>query len=221
MWRKSRILRRLLRPGWRPSRHPDTGLETAKTGLPMSHDPALEAHEHAEHAEHAAHEHDPFTSRVAVTVAVLAVLAAAASSMETVEGGLAITASSEAVLSQDKATDMWNEYEADSLKKHIYTVAAENGGPHEAEFRKTAKDQVEKQAEIKKKALENEADRDRLMRESREHEKHHHWLAGAATMVEIGIALSTVAIITKRRPLWLGAVALGLIGIALGAMAFA
>ena len=43
----------------------------------MTHDPALEAHEHAEHAEHAAHEHDPFISRVSITIAILAVLAAA------------------------------------------------------------------------------------------------------------------------------------------------
>ena len=105
----------------------------------MSNDPALDAHEHAEHAEHAAHARDPFISRVTITVAVLAVMAAAAGSMETVEGGLAITASSEAVLSQDKATDTWNEYQADSLKKHMYGIAADQGGPHEAEFRKTAK----------------------------------------------------------------------------------
>ena len=187
----------------------------------MSHDPALEAHEHHEHAEHAAHEHDPFTSLVAITVAVLAVLAATAGSLETVEGGLAITASSEAVLSQDKATDMWNEYEADSLKKHMYGIAAEAGGPHEAEFRKTAKEQTKKQDEIKKKATENEADRDRLIRESGAHEKRHHWLTGAATLIEIGIALSTVAIITKRRLFWLGAVGLGVVGITLGLIGFA
>ena len=100
----------------------------------MSHDPALEAHEHSEHAQHAAHERDPFTSRVTITVAVLAVMAAAAGSMETVEGGLAITASSEAVLAQDKATDMWNEYEADSLKRHMYGIAAETRRPHEADI---------------------------------------------------------------------------------------
>jgi hypothetical protein len=187
----------------------------------MSHDPALDAHEHTEHAEHAAHEHDPFITRVAITVAVLAVLAAAAGSMETVEGGLAITASSEAVLSQDKATDMWNEYEADSLKRHMYGIAADAGGPHEAEFRKTATEQAKKQDEIKKKATENEADRDRLIRESAAHERHHHWLTGSATLIEIGIALSTVAIITKRQMLWLGAVGLGVVGIALGLVAFA
>ena len=158
---------------------------------------------------------------VTITVAVLAVMAAAAGSMETVEGGLAITASSEAVLSQDKATDMWNEYQADSLKKHMYTIAADQGGPHEAEFRKTAKEQTEKQNEIKKRATENEAERDRLTRESAGHEHRHHWLTGAATLIEIGIALSTVAIITRRRPFWYSAVGLGLVGLALAGMAFA
>src|SRR5215469_9922275 len=95
----------------------------------MSHDPALEAHEHAEHAEHAAHEHDPFVSRVSITVAVLAVMAATAGSLETVEAGRAIALSSDAVLAQEKATDAWNEYQADSLKRHMYEIAAAGGGP--------------------------------------------------------------------------------------------
>src|SRR3954464_1677718 len=94
----------------------------------MSHDPALDAHEHTEHAEHAAHARDPFISLVSITVAVLAVLAAAAGSLETVEGGRAITMSSEAVLAQDQATDAWNEYQADSLKRHMYMIAAGAGG---------------------------------------------------------------------------------------------
>src|ERR1700755_1606397 len=96
----------------------------------MSHDPALEAHEHREHAEHAAHEANPFIAKVSITVAVLAVLAATAGSLETVEGGRAITESSEAVLAQDQATDRWHEYQADSLKRHMYDIAAENGLCH-------------------------------------------------------------------------------------------
>jgi len=187
----------------------------------MSHDPALEAHEHSEHAQHAAHEQDPFTAKVAITVAFLAVLAAAATSMETVEGGLAITASSEAVLAQDQATDSWNEYQADSLKKHIYGIAADSGGPRAADYRRTAKEQSDKQTEIRKRARENETERDKLQRESAEHERRHHWLTGAATLVEIGIALSTIAIITKRRPFWFGALGLGIVGLVLGAIAFA
>src|ERR1700684_2492101 len=102
----------------------------------MVHDPALDAHEHAEHAEHAAQEHNPFISRVSITIAVLAVMAAAAGSLETVEGGRAITLSSEAVLAQDQATDAWNEYQADSLKWHMYELAAAGGGAKADEWRR-------------------------------------------------------------------------------------
>ena len=189
-------------------------------GRAMTHDPALEAHEHAEHAEHAAHEHDPFISRVSITIAVLAVLAAGVGSLETIEAGGAITAASEAVLSQDKATDAWNEYQADSLKKHLYGLAADAGGAKAETYAETAKDQVGKQAEIKKAAQDDEAERDKLMASSRSHEHRHHWLTAAATMVEIGIAICTVAIITRRRAFWMGSLGLGALGLALFGAAY-
>lgn len=186
----------------------------------MTHDPALEAHEHAEHAEHAAHEHDPFISRVSITIAVLAVLAASVGSLETIEAGGAITSSSEAVLSQDKATDLWDEYQADSLKKHLYGIAADSGGAKATQYAATAKEQIGKQAEIKAKALEQEAERDKLLAASRAHERHHHWLTAAATLLEIGIAICTVAIITRRRAFWMGSLGLGAAGLVLCGVAY-
>ena len=186
----------------------------------MTHDPALQAHEHAEHAEHAAHDHDPFISRVSITIAVLAVLAASVGSLETIEEGGAITASSEAVLSQDKATDVWGEYQSDSLKKHRYGIAADPGGPNATKYQGTAKDQVAKQAELKKQAQDDETERDKLLAASRRHERRHHWLTAAATLLEIGIAICTVAIITHRRTFWLGSIGLGLLGLALFGAAY-
>jgi hypothetical protein len=183
-------------------------------------DPALEAHEHAEHAEHAAHEANPFISKVSITIAVLAVLAAAAGSMETVEGGRAITLSSDAVLAQDQATDAWNEYQADSLKRHMYELAADAGGAHAAGYAKDVAEQRGGQETARKKAEDAEKERDRHILESDVHEERHHWLTGAATLIEIGIALSTVAIITKRMPFWFGAMGLGLVGLALFAGAY-
>lgn len=174
----------------------------------MSHDSALKAHEHREHAEHAAHQNDPFIARVSITVAFLAVLSAVAGSLETVEGGKALTSSGEAVLSQDKATDAWNEYQADSLKKHIYGIAADAGGPNADRYRKKVKEQTDAQPEIRKRAEESEAERTALLAESAKHEGRHHWLTGAATLYEIGIALSTVAIITRISWMWYGALAL-------------
>ncbi|MDB5426680.1 MAG: hypothetical protein JWR43_655, partial [Phenylobacterium sp.] len=177
-------------------------------------------HEHAEHAEHAAHEHDPFISRESITIAVLAVLAASVGSLETVEAGGAITSASEAVLNQDKATDVWGEYQADSLKKHLYGIAADVGGPKAAQYQGTAKEQGAKQAELKKQAQEDEAERDKLLAASHVHERHHHWLTAAATLLEIGIALCTVAIVTRRRTFWLSSIGLGLLGLVLGGAAY-
>lgn len=186
----------------------------------MEHDPALDAHEHAEHAEHAAHVRDPFVSRVAITVAVLAVMAATAGSLETVEGSRAITQSSEAVLAQDKATDSWNEYQADSLKRHMYEIALNSGSAKAEEYRSEIKDQRESQNKARDKAKEDEQKRDASLRSSALHEQRHHWLTGAATLIEIGIALSTVAIITARRTFWFSAMGLGAVGAALFAVAY-
>jgi hypothetical protein len=186
----------------------------------MSHDPALEAHENAEHAEHAAHEANPFISKVSITVAALAVMAAAAGSLETVEGGRAITESSEAVLAQDQATDAWNEYQADSLKRHIYDIAADNGGAHAQDYKKDSTDQRTAQDKSRKSAEDFEKERDAHRAASAMLENRHHWLTGSATLIEIGIALSTVAIITKRTPFWYGAMGLGAVGAALFAVAY-
>jgi len=181
----------------------------------MGHDPALDAHEHTEHAQHAAHTGDPFISRVAISVAVLAVLAAVAGSLETVEGGRALASTSEAVLAQDEATDTWNEFQADSVKKHLYGIAAAGGGATAEAYRKDSKKYSDTQGILKEKAGEKEKERDALLAAAARHEDRHHWLTGAATLFEIGIAMSTVAIITKRRWLWLAANGFGVVGLVL------
>jgi hypothetical protein len=183
----------------------------------MPHDAAFEAHEHAEHA---AHENDPFVSRATITIAVLAVLAATAGSLETIEAGSAITASSRAVLSQDKATDDWAFYEAKSIKKNLYGIAADAGGPKASAYKGQETKNGNDEQRIEAKAKGEEEERDRYLEASERHETRHHWLTGAATALEIGIAIATVSIITKKKTFWLAAVALGLVGVALGAVGY-
>jgi hypothetical protein len=115
---------------------------------------------------------------------------------------------------------MWAEYQADSLKKHLYGLAADAGGPRADKYAKTAKEQVDKQADVRKEAQASEKERDELMAASRLHEHRHHWLTGSATMLEIGIAISTVAIITRKKSFWLGALALGAAGLVVFGLAF-
>jgi hypothetical protein len=112
----------------------------------------MEAHEHAEHAAHAAHEEDPLVSRVTLTIALMAVIAAVGGSLETTEGDKTIVAKNEAVLQQNKATDAWNEYEAKSLKKNIYLLAADQGGARAAAYAKVASQNADDQKTIQKTA---------------------------------------------------------------------
>ena len=186
----------------------------------MSHDPALEAHEHHEMAEESAHAHNPFISRVSATVAVLALLAATVGSLETIEAGSAITASSDAVLAQEKATDAWGEFQADSLKRHIYGIAADQHGSDAPRYAAVVAQQQAAQKQIQAQAQDDEKDRDARQAASMLHETRHHWLTGAATLLEIGIAISTLAIITHRRVFWYGSLVLGAGGLVLFGLAY-
>lgn len=185
------------------------------------HDAPLEAHESTEHAEHAAHEKDPFIAQVSITIAILAVVAAVAGSLETFESGGAIIAANEAVLHQDQATDQWNFFEAKSLKKNLYSLAADNPGPKADAYRAKAKDESKGQdeAQAKAKELEDESAKDRAT--SAVHEHRHHRLSLAATLLEMGIAISTIAIITRKRLAWFGSMGLGLAGLAVLVIAYA
>jgi hypothetical protein len=180
----------------------------------------FDANEHREHAEHAAHANDPFVTLVSITIAGLAVAAALVGSLETVENGKAITAASQAVLYQDQATDSWNEYQADSLKKHLYGIAADQPGPNAARYKKAAAEAVSKQADVQARAKALEEKRENAAAISETAEKRHHWLTAAAALLEIGIGISSVSIITRQRLFWYAAMALGVGGLVLFAVAF-
>jgi hypothetical protein len=183
-------------------------------------DAPLEAHEQAEHAEHAAHEKNPFISRVSITIALLAVVAAVTGSLETYESGGAIIAANEAVLSQDEATDQWNLYQAKSLKKNMFVIAADAGGPKADAYRAKAKDEGQGQDKAQAEATRLERERERALAISAQHERRHHRLSIAATLLEMGIAISTIAIITRKRWPWAISGVLGAAGGFVAALAY-
>src|SRR5207253_8497717 len=111
-------------------------------------------------------------------------------------------------------------YQADSLKRHMYDIALASAGARAEEFRADIRNERESQTRAREKAEDAEKDRDLRLRQSAVHEQRHHWLTGAATMVEIGIALSTVAIITSRRTFWFSAMGLGCVGACLFTTAY-
>jgi len=180
----------------------------------------LEAHEHAEHAEHAAHEKNPLVSQVTLTIAVMAVLAAIGASIETTEGDKTIVDKNEAVLQQNQATDAWNEYEAKSLKKNLYTIAADAPGPKSEAYAKVAAQNADDQKGLQKKAKAFEEARDKKSESAEVHERRHGRLTIASTLLHMAIAIATLAIILNRRWPWLTAIALTAAGLALGVWAY-
>ena len=126
----------------------------------MPSDSPLEEMEHREHLEHALEAlegGDKLVSQVTMTIAVLAVMAAIAASLETTESDAAIAAKNDAVLDQNRASDTWAEFQAESLKKNFLTVAASQGGPKAAEFAQQAADKAKQQASLKPEAQAFEA----------------------------------------------------------------
>lgn len=180
----------------------------------------LEAREHAEHAAHAAHSGGGLVAWVSMTIAVLAVLAAIVGSLETIASGKAINEKNEAVLAQTKASDSWNEYQANSLKKHIYGIAADQGGPKADKYRKTQAEKAADETRIQDEAKALEKERDEHRKASETAEGMHHRLTEAATLLHMGIAIATIAIIAGRRWPWLASIVLGVAGSAIAVWAY-
>ena len=95
----------------------------------MSESSPNEVFEHVEHAEKAAHEGAPFLLIVSVTIAILAVMAASVGSLETIETAATLTEQNAASLLQNKTSDQWAFFQAKSIKKNAYELAARQGGP--------------------------------------------------------------------------------------------
>lgn len=184
----------------------------------MSENP-LEFHEHREHAEHAAEAHDPLITLVSITIAALAVVTAIVGSIESLETAGAILESNKATLIQAQASDQWAYYQAKGIKKRVDELSAQMGGPSAEKAAEKAKAEGDDQKEISEKAKELEKQRDEARAGAEVHEARHPKLTLAAALLQISIAISTVAIITRRRIFWYAAMSAGAVGAAIAAWA--
>jgi Domain of unknown function (DUF4337) len=178
----------------------------------------LEARESAERAEEA--KKDAFNSQVTMTIAVLAVIAAIGASLETSEGDQTIVAKNDAVLQQNQATDQWNEYEAKSLKKNLYAIEVDRGGPKAADYAKVVAQNNTDQKRIMAQAKAFEEARHHYGEIAEFHERRHSKLTIGSTLLHMGIAIATLAIILRRRWPWLAAIGLTVVGVGIGVWAY-
>ena len=172
-------------------------------------------HEVAHEATHeAAHSGKGAAKMIGLLISVLALFLA-------VSEMLGKGAQTHALALNIEASDTWNFFQAKSLKKNMYEIAAAGGGPKAEEYGQQAKRYDSEQEGTKRTAEDFEHRSEARLTESEHHERRHHVLTVAVTMLHISIAVATIAIITRgmRWP-WLASMALGAAGVATAGWAY-
>jgi hypothetical protein len=169
---------------------------------------ANEAHELQEHAEHGAHE--SAMRPVAFTMSVLAVLVA-------ITSVLGHRAHTEAILDQNKATDQWNEYQAKKIRTYntqltsdmlgVVQLADKNGADKIAHDYKTHQDKWTDELKEEKEKAET------LAGKVEQAEARGNRFDLSETLLEIGLVITSVTLLTKRRTYWYAGLAAAAAGI--------
>ncbi len=181
--------------------------------------------EHIGHATHAIHgEGDrKLTRDTALAVTMMAIVAATIGSLQETESTHALGEKNEAVLLQARASDQWAFFQAKSIKKNSYQIAAEQAagaGRDPEPFNEKAKRYAQDEDDVQAKAKELEEESKSQWERSSHHTHRLHTLTLAATLVHVGIAVSSMAIFTNRRLPLYGSVAMAAGGIAVALWAY-
>jgi hypothetical protein len=167
-----------------------------------------EAQELQEHAENA--EHDSSLRPVALTMTILAVLVA----VTTVLGHRTHT---DAILNQDRATDQWNYYQAHKIRANdtalasdllsVLTIADKDGA------KKLAKGYADHQAKWTDSLKEEQDQAEALEKKVEQAEAKAVRFDLAEAMLEIGLVITSVTLLTRARIYWYAGIVFSVVGI--------
>ena len=152
--------------------------------------------------EAAEEKREQWTLHVALSTAIIAVLAAIA-------GLLGNHHANEAMLDQIKSSDQWAYYQSKSIKAEINAstaqVLAAVGKPLPPENQAKAKQYEDDKTKIKDKADEAE-------KSSESHMNQHIVFSRSVTIFQIAIAISAIAILTRKKLMWYISMVLAIAG---------
>src|SRR5271155_5640868 len=166
---------------------------------------------------HHEHEDNPFLVSVSVTISVFAVLVAAAPL-------LGHRAHTEELLLQSQATDQWAYFQAKNIRLHEMQSVEDILGalaPADKEKAATLQEKYKKEVEryegekddISEKAKDLEKERDMVSRRADRFD-------GGEALIEVGIVIGSMTLLTKRRGYWIAGLLIGTCGVAFALTAF-
>jgi uncharacterized membrane protein len=162
---------------------------------------------------------EAWTKYTAVSLVFIAVLAAVASQWSGKYSGKVLVELNNSTYKQAQASDQWSYYQAKSIKQNLYEAVREvagksavTNGEHETQAlvafnAKVAKYEAEKK-EIKQKAEQLEKERDDSRAVATRASRHGGGMGLAIAIFQISIALASICMVTKKRPLWYVSLAL-------------
>jgi hypothetical protein len=167
-------------------------------------------HETIELPEPEEHGNNPYTLPVSVTISILAVLVAAV----TLLGHRAHT---EELLLQSKATDQWSYFQAKNIRLHemetmvdlLDTVGVQDKEKAKAvseKYKKEVDRYKDDKTEIGGEAKQLENERDVVSRRADRFD-------GGEALLEIGLVICSITLLTKRRGFWLAGMFVGAVGV--------
>jgi hypothetical protein len=192
--------------------------------------------EHIEHTEHASHDH--FNRNVAVTMAIVAAVLAGVTLLSHQAHNETLRLELEASVKKTEAANIWARFQATKIRdyefrtfKGLDAVAPKDkealADPEKKAAYEAARKDWLKTDEYKDdlKELETAAKLlDEEVKDLQEESHVYHRRAGRFDLgelfVEMGLVLSSVAILTKRTPFWYSGLAAGALGLFLALSAF-
>ena len=183
--------------------------------MPDNYQPK-EALEHVEHAHELLERSEVAVLRfVPLLAAVLAIFAGLSSLYAGRLGERALALKNEALLNEVQASDLWTEYQADSLKAHLYEIAgATGGGQAHSKLQSAGLKYRSEQLPLRAQAQRYERDRDAAITRSEETEARKGGFDIALALFEVSIVLTSIAAMIKRPFLFVLAGVGGVIGVA-------
>ncbi len=173
---------------------------------------AVELHEgHHEQGDH------PLILPVSITISIMAVLVA----------GVALLghrAHTEELLRQSQAADRWAQYQAKSVRLHetqgfsdvvniVASLDKEKGEALREKYSKQVEHYESDKEDISKEAKDLEADRDLAGRRADRFD-------GGEALLEIGLVICSITLLTKRKGFWFGGMSIGAVGVVLAVTGF-
>lgn len=189
----------------------------------MSHDHFHVHGPHDHQIEHAAQHGsaDVFSGRIAVLTAILATAGALMSYQGGATQANAVLYKNNAAIKKTEASNQWNYYQAKSSKQNLSELGLTlTNAPDKQDFYR------QEIARYKKEKEEIKVDAEKLEAQARSWDEqseaqlhiHHRWAQGT-TALQISIALSAIALLTRRDWLVWGVYGVAGLGVALGALA--